>query len=184
MKIKALFAVTVIALVFVVSASFAAGPSLKLNKDSFNPGESITVTYAAPKGYAQNAWIGIIPSGIKHGKESLNDQHDLAYKYLNNSTSGKMTFSAPKDAGSYDVRMHDSDSDGVEVASVTFSVGKAPAVATDSKFKVGDAVMVEWKGTWYPSHVIAVDKNKWKINYDGWASSWDEWVGPKRIKAK
>jgi hypothetical protein len=183
MKRMVLLAVAMFVSMMVVSAAFAAGPSLTLGKTSFNPGESISVKYKTPSNYASNAWIGIIPSGIKHGKESLNDQHDITYKYLNNSTAGTLTFQAPTKPGSYDFRMHDTDNDGVEVASVTFTVG-GPGAPTSSKYNVGDAVMVEWNGKWYPSHVIAADKNKWKINYDGWESSWDEWVTDARIKSK
>lgn len=49
-------------------------------------------------------------------------------------------------------------------------------------FNVGDKVSVQWKGQWYPATVLKVDNNKCFIHYDGYASSWDEWVGPARIK--
>lgn len=99
----------------------AAGPSLKLNKVAFTPGQQIRVTFATPAGYAQNAWVGIIPSNVAHGNEAVNDEHDLTYQHLNGRTSGTLTFSAPA-KGKYDVRMHDTDNSGKEVASVTFEV--------------------------------------------------------------
>ncbi|MBT3181609.1 MAG: RNA-binding protein [Deltaproteobacteria bacterium] len=49
-------------------------------------------------------------------------------------------------------------------------------------YSVGTAVQVRWKKKWWPAHVIAVGKNSWKIHYDGYNNSWDEWVGPNRIK--
>ncbi|MBN1572372.1 MAG: hypothetical protein JW984_04165 [Deltaproteobacteria bacterium] len=100
----------------------AAGPSLVLNKYSYSPGETITVTFTAPVGYQSNAWIGIIPSHVPHGDEATNDQYDLTYQYLNGMTSGTMVFSAPGVPGSYDLRMHDTDSGGKEVSSVSFVV--------------------------------------------------------------
>jgi hypothetical protein len=64
--------------------------------------------------------------------------------------------------------------------------GSAPAVAAaepaGQKFANGDAVQVNWKGKWWPAHVIASKKGQWKIHYDGYDNSWDEWVGPARIK--
>ena len=55
---------------------------------------------------------GIIPAKIEHGRESLNDQPDLAYLYLEGKTSGVLTFAAPRNPGRYDLRMHDTDSGG------------------------------------------------------------------------
>lgn len=47
---------------------------------------------------------------------------------------------------------------------------------------VGDKAQVEWKGAWYPATVLKTDGEECYIHYDGYASSWDEWVGPARIK--
>ena len=61
--------------------------------------------------------------------------------------------------------------------------GKEQAAAGGEQgYKKGDAVQVNWKGQWWPAQVIAVGKGKWKVHYDGYESSWDEWVGPDRIK--
>ncbi len=114
--------VGVFCLVLVVAACAPKGPSLATDKDAYAPGETITVTFVAPAGLPENAWVGIIPSNIAHGDESQNDMYDLAYQYLNGMTTGTLVFSAPPIPGSYDVRMHDSDSGGKEIASVTFTV--------------------------------------------------------------
>lgn len=100
---------------------------LSLGRDRYAPGEAIVVDFVAPAGYASNAWIGIIPSHVPHGREAENDRHDLAYQYLQKRTSGRMTFTAPSAPGHYDLRLHDSDNNGREVASVSFQVGIAPA---------------------------------------------------------
>mgnify|MGYP000450995843 CR=1 FL=1 len=49
-------------------------------------------------------------------------------------------------------------------------------------WKKGAAVKVLWKGAWYDATIIAVKGAKFKIHYDGWSNSWDEWVGKARIK--
>jgi hypothetical protein len=108
--------------------------SLWLDKSSFSPNESITVHFTASSSYANNAWVGIIPSHVSHGSESENDRHDIAYQYLRKRTSGDLTFTAPSSPGDYDFRMHDTDSSGSEVADVSFSVegGTAPVITPRS----------------------------------------------------
>jgi len=64
-----------------------------------------------------------------------------------------------------------------------FKADAAPT-APGTTFAEGEAVSVEWKGSWWPAHVIAAKPGSWKIHYDGYDNSWDEWVGPARIKKK
>lgn len=120
--------------------------SLSVNKATVAPGAEIMVTFTAGTGFKENAWIGIIPSNIPHGSESQNDEHDLVYKYLDNQSEGTFTFTAPGQAGSYDFRMHDSDADGKEVASVTFTV---------QVYKEGATLNLD-KGTYTPGEEIRV----------------------------
>src|SRR5216683_3052031 len=57
-------------------------------------------------------------------------------------------------------------------------------VASQEKaWKPGDRVEVQWKGDWYQANVIEVKGNQYKIHYDGYDSSWDEWVDDSRIRA-
>jgi uncharacterized protein YoxC len=99
-----------------------SSPQILLNKTTFAPTEEIQVSFVALSTFASNAWVGIIPSDIPHGSEAVNDQHDLSYQYLNGRTSGTLVFKAPTPNGSYDLRMHDTDSNGQEVYSVSFEV--------------------------------------------------------------
>lgn len=56
---------------------------------------------------------------------------------------------------------------------------------TRSSFAVDDNVEVEWKGSWYPANVMEIKaQGKYKIHYQGYDSSWDETVGPSRIRAR
>jgi|GEM_PF-1347914 len=98
------------------------GISLQLDKGIYRPSENIRVTFSAPASFANTAWIGIIPSAVPHGSEAQNDKHDLSYQYLRKKTAGQLIFRAPDASGKYDIRMHDSDSNGTEVATVPFQV--------------------------------------------------------------
>src|SRR5947209_18994300 len=49
--------------------------------------------------------------------------------------------------------------------------------------KVGDAIQVEWYGSWWPAEVVSLRKDgRVKIHYSGWGSSWDEVVPRSRIR--
>ena len=97
--------------------------SLKLKKEVFAPGEGIDVEFTAPEALSPRAWVGMIPSNVPHGKETVNDQHDIQWAYLQKKSSGVLRFVAPPENGSYDFRMNSSDNDGVEITSITFKVG-------------------------------------------------------------
>lgn len=105
--------------------------TLKLARTVFLPGEQIEIAFTAPASYASNAWVGIIPSSVSHGSEAENDKHDISYLYLSKKTSGVLKFTAPKQTGKFDFRMHDTDNNGKEVATVSFEVSNqitTPAV--------------------------------------------------------
>lgn len=96
--------------------------SLSLDKHTFKPRQKIQVHFTSDKGFTSTAWIGIIPSHVYHGSEILNDSYKIAQKYLKNRATGTLTFKAPRQPGSYDLRMHNSDTTGKEVTYVTFQV--------------------------------------------------------------
>ncbi len=55
--------------------------------------------------------------------------------------------------------------------------------AQERAWKPGDHVEVQWKGDWYQADVIEVKGTQYKVHYEGYASSWDEWVDNSRIRA-
>ena len=61
---------------------------------------------------------------------------------------------------------------------------KTGAAAPAASYKAGDAVQVKWKGTWYDASILKVAGGKYKIHYDQYDSSWDEWVGTDRIRPR
>ncbi len=65
------------------------------------------------------------------------------------------------------------------------AAAKDAGSAKADAFKVGDKLLVEWKGSSYPAVVTAVvAKDQYKIRYDGYGAEWDEVVGPSRIKGR
>jgi outer membrane protein OmpA-like peptidoglycan-associated protein len=123
-------------------ASIKLEGTLKLKKQNFAPGEAIDVEFTAAEGMSPTAWVGMVPSKVPHGKEEVNDQHDIQYQYLEKKTTGVLSFVAPPDSGSYDLRMNSADAaNAVEITSVTFQVGagldaKAMARAIAEKGKL------------------------------------------------
>lgn len=56
----------------------------------------------------------------------------------------------------------------------------------EPEFEVASLVEVEWDGSWYKAEVLDVDveNQRYFITYDGYDSSWDEWVDETRIRAR
>jgi hypothetical protein len=56
------------------------------------------------------------------------------------------------------------------------------AAVQSSRFRAGQPVRVSWKGKWWDGRVVRViAADAWEISYDGYATSWNEVVGPDRI---
>ncbi|NQZ08426.1 MAG: hypothetical protein HRT35_14820 [Algicola sp.] len=98
---------------------------LSLAKSIYKPGETITLSFKAASTYTKKTWVGLGPANIKHGSTAQNDQHDLSYQYINNQTSGVMTFLAPQKVGQYDFRMNETTND-LELVALAFSVSDNP----------------------------------------------------------
>jgi hypothetical protein len=47
---------------------------------------------------------------------------------------------------------------------------------------VGEQVRVEWNGSWFDARIMEVDGDRYKITYDGYDASWDEWVTTARMQ--
>ncbi|MFA6027430.1 MAG: hypothetical protein WC752_00700 [Patescibacteria group bacterium] len=97
--------------------------SITTDSISYAAGDDITVTYDIKETIKDGAWIGIVPTETAHGSEEDGDAADVDWQYLNGSTSGTMTFSAPTEPGDYDIRAYDSELDGgIELGYDTFAV--------------------------------------------------------------
>jgi hypothetical protein len=95
---------------------------MRLDHRNYLAGESINVYFTASMDISGSAWIGIVPAGIGHGSEAVNDQEALEKQYLQGRESGILVFTAPEYFAEYDVRFNDSDEDGSEVYFLTFRV--------------------------------------------------------------
>lgn len=50
-------------------------------------------------------------------------------------------------------------------------------------FKAGSKVEIYWASSWYGGSVLEVKGDLYKVHYDGYSSSWDEWVNKNRLRA-
>jgi outer membrane protein OmpA-like peptidoglycan-associated protein len=114
---------------FTVRAPDVRGAALRLDRTTFNSGETIALHFTAPADLPPHAWIGIVPSKVPHGKEDVNDANDVDWQYLEKKTSGTLEFRAPVEGGAWDFRMNENESGGREIASVSFTVGAQVSAA-------------------------------------------------------
>ncbi len=56
------------------------------------------------------------------------------------------------------------------------------AVAQPSPAAVGEKLQASWSGGWYDVTILEIGEGQYKVHYDGWGSSWDEWVAPSRLR--
>ena len=99
------------------------GPArINMFKRRFRTNEKIFFTFKTNGAKVESsAWIGIVPASISHGSERNNDSHDKSFKYLSGKTTA--TFDLPNPGrGSWTVRLHDTDSNGKELAYAFFTV--------------------------------------------------------------
>lgn len=56
---------------------------------------------------------------------------------------------------------------------------------SNSTFRQGDRVKVDWKGSFYPATIVEVLGNeRYRVHYDGYDANWDENVDISRIQRK
>ncbi|HVJ14931.1 MAG TPA: hypothetical protein VM686_05800 [Polyangiaceae bacterium] len=78
---------------------------------------------------------------------------------------------------------------GVGGASVAFLRTGAPppapqTVEPQATYGVGQAVDIYWGSKWWPGRVLKLEGGHYRITYDGWSESWDEWVEPERLRPR
>ncbi len=50
-----------------------------------------------------------------------------------------------------------------------------------ASFRIGQSVRILWKGRWYSGKILDVNGDNYFITYDGYDSSWNEWVESARV---
>lgn len=63
-------------------------------------------------------------------------------------------------------------------------IGGGNAAPPAASWSVGDSVAVLWQNKWYGASIIERKQGLYKVHYDGYASSWDEWVESNRIRSR
>lgn len=61
-------------------------------------------------------------------------------------------------------------------------VRSGTAAGQDGKWKVGDGLDVNQRAFWYPAQIIEAKGGKYKVHYEGYPSSDDEWVDESRMR--
>ncbi len=106
---------------FEVTIADSKNVKLTLVKTKWGPGEKIKLNFVSNEQYSNQAWIGLIPGNVKHGKANENDKYDIDYRYLNKKNKGHFLFTTPDTKGQYSFRLFNSNA-GIEVTHVNFSV--------------------------------------------------------------
>jgi hypothetical protein len=116
------------------SAPFGV-PGVSVDRTSYAPGSTITVTYAGLPGDLQD-WIAIAPAGAATTSY-------VAYVFTNGQQSGTATFTAPA-AGSYVVRAFPNNTFALLAESAPFGV---TSVSTDAtSYALGARITVSYAG--------------------------------------
>ncbi len=58
----------------------------------------------------------------------------------------------------------------------------AAGLARAAEFAKGDRVEAKSYGAWYKATIIDTRANEWKVNYDGYSSGSDEWLGLDKLR--
>ena len=130
----------------------------------------------------------------------------LTSSYSHNSSTGNWTFSDSVLAGLRGEAVVDLNGDEIieldEVARYTelelaFIEGqksmfiaaanfprtaKLAGVEDEVEPRVGQRVEVNYEGKWYKAKVVEADGDQVQVHYVNFDDSWDEWVGPERVR--
>jgi hypothetical protein len=54
----------------------------------------------------------------------------------------------------------------------------------NATYAVGEPVEIHWGSRWWPGSIKKTDGKRYRIAYDGYAESWDEWVTAERLRPR
>jgi len=84
-------------LVFLVGEPNLEGLAFSLDKQSYSPGETITVSYTGNEDLFERTWFGMF------NKDESKYYNRLAYQFIEDELKGTITFKAPSKEGDYNV---------------------------------------------------------------------------------
>jgi hypothetical protein len=139
---------------FTVRTPDEAEVTITLDKSTYEPGETIIITYVSSSQLEPTAWFGVIPSTVEHGDQEVNEDNDIDYAFVNGETSGVVTVTAPDEEGTYDIRLNSSTdaTTGIEIDYVTFIVSGSGLADND----LGTVLMVLDSTTYSPGETITL----------------------------
>lgn len=88
------------------------GPNPKIYPDctQIDEGEAVSGRWVGSFRYDKSAWMGIMPTNVRHGDETLAGRETIDYVWLKGNDKGQFSFTKKLAPGSYDLRMFDSTS--------------------------------------------------------------------------
>ncbi len=116
-------------------------PGIAVEWDVYDAGAELNATFRATDEFGYYAKVMLVPASAPHGNETETTKYGAAEKYLYQKIEGELTFNAPHDPGTYELRMFDRDG-GDEVAAVAFDVwAPEPGLyLNQSRFLAGDKI--------------------------------------------
>lgn len=150
-------------------------------------------------------------SGAMYDQAQKRKESDIAYavitsSYSHNTSTGNWTFTDSLLAGLRGEPLVDLDGDGTvdlsEISRYTelelaFIEGQKSMFSPSADFsrktklaavkgtvepRVGQRIEVKYKDKWYRAKSIGVKGEQFHVHYAGYDNSWDEWVGPERVR--
>jgi hypothetical protein len=61
---------------------------------------------------------------------------------------------------------------------------EADAGDPNATYAAGDAVDIFWGSSWWPGSIKRKDGKRYRIGYQGYGESWDEWVTATRLRPR
>jgi hypothetical protein len=75
---------------------------------------------------------------------------------------------------------------GIAVTSFAFGPRGDPSDTgpgdPDATYAAGERVLVFYAGKFYPGRVLSVKDRSYQVRYEGFSTSWNEWVTGRRLK--
>jgi hypothetical protein len=106
---------------------------LTLNAQNFDPGEEIHLRYVVTGTLDEHAWIGLFAASVPYqAQQGTSHESEIDHQYLLGNTSGTLTFVAPQEPGSYDLRLFDKDNNGQLLSKIAFTVGETQSASSVS----------------------------------------------------
>lgn len=65
---------------------------------------------------------------------------------------------------------------------LTDTLPTSAEAGTIAEFEIDAQVEVEWEGKWWPARILDIADGLYLVTYDGFDSSWDEWVDGSRVR--